>query len=334
MRLGIVARGDNGGLATMTGEAARHLHPERVLLIDLGDKGRGACRPERFPGAMVNRGMDHELTPETVRHFAEGLDVIYMAETSYADHFCDTARSVGARTVLHAMPELMRRDYSPPDAVWLPTTWEAHRLPGATVVPVPVARDRLAPRLRSECRTFLHVAGTKFHDRNGTRLTLAATRRMTQPCRLVVHGWTGHLPDRLGRVMVERHREANDYWQIYPSYADVLVMPRRYAGLSLPVQEAASLGMGLVMLDLPPYNGALAPESLVATRGPGLDFPMGGGTFTVHNGDVNALAARMDEIVRDPALCERLSKHSDTWAESLSWYRWAPRYRDLLAEVA
>jgi glycosyltransferase involved in cell wall biosynthesis len=150
----------------------------------------------------------------------------------------------------------------------------------------------------------------------------------------VVHGWSAHLPDRYGRVMVERHRASKDYWGVYPSYADVLVMPRRYAGLSLPVQEAASLGMGLVMLDVPPYNEMLAPESLVATRGPGIEVPMVGGTFTVHSGDVTALAAKMDELVRDPALCERLSKHSDLLAESLSWDVWAPRYLDLLAEVA
>lgn len=340
MRLGLWgARADAGGLANMTHEFWRHLHPDKTFVIDLGERGRGPADRTRYPGATFCEGMDDHITDTVIDTFCDGLDVVYAAETFYCHQFAERARSADVRTVLHAMPELVRADYTQPDVMWLPTCWEAHRLPDAPIVPVPVARERLPYRARTEAATFLHVAAPAFHDRQGTKLVLAALRHLSRPTRVIIRASRRRdLPAMAGRSL-PRHVDVDiqvgtdpDYWAAYPAEADVLLLPRRYAGLSLPAQEAASLGMGVVMLDLPPYNTVLPPEALIAAR-PRQQVRMAGGTFTVHDADPRALAAKMDELTADPALVERLSKESDRLADSISWDRWASEYRRLFEEI-
>ncbi len=321
MRCGLFgARADAGGLATMTREFARHIPPERTLIVDLGDKGRGETHHDWYPDAVVQYGMDHLIEPETILRFCDGLDLVIGFETFYRADFCALARSVGCRTLLIAMPELYRADHAPPDACWVPTTWEIDRVPNAEHVPWPVARDRLPFRQRNEARIFHHVAATPFHDRNGGRILLAALRHVRSDIDLTVRGGRGHWPTRVGPVAIFQLAGTHeDYWRAWPDEADVLVMPRRYAGQCLPVAEAASLGIVPLMLDLPPYDAVLPPECRVPARG---SFPvnMGGlGRFDVHGADPRVLAAAIDRLAGDPPLVGRLSATMDEWSSSSDW---------------
>lgn len=338
-RLGLWgARMDSGGLSAQTLEFARHLKPNRILAMDLGDRGRGAVNRAMYPwerttvveGCTVDDG-------RTIARFLRDVDVVWGAETFYCARLVAMARRVGVRTVLQANPELygMDRD-DPPDEVWLPTSWEAERIPAARVVPVPIARDRLPYRPRTECTTFLHVAAPAFHDRNGLRLLLGALRYVRNPCRVIIRApEKTELPASAYRsrwrhieIVIDRSTHG-DYWATYPDEADVLVLPRRYGGLSLPMREAASLGMPVLTLDLEPQRRWLPPEAMVPSRR-GRAVPMVGGRFTVHDADPRDLAERMDRFLTEPDLVERMSKEADAWAEMLSWERWAPEYRKLL----
>ncbi len=335
MRLGLIARADNGGLGNLTWEFARHLEPERVLGIDLGERGRGPADWSRYPGALVSQGMDSDLPEELVRRFCQGLDVVYSAETLYRADVADIARSVGCRTVLHAMPELWRADLAPPDAVWAPTSWHLERLPAGTpVVPVPVARDRLPFRPREEAAVLYHLGAPAMLDRNGTRLLYEALGYVRVPCRLVVASSRMRWPARVGEVEVEERLEAPAaYWDVHPEGADLLVMPRRYAGLSLPMQECAAMGMGVVTLDLEPQRQWVPAEGLV----PAVAWrptPMAGGEFTVHRCDPRHLAVVVNRLLEDPPAVKGLSAASDLHAAGLDWAQWAPRYRELLEAAA
>lgn len=335
MNLGLWgARADHGGLAAQTWELYRHLRPAKTMVMDLGRSGRGVADLARFPDAMVLHGTDDHITRTDADAFLDGLDVVLIIETPYVAWFCDHARSRGVRTVLHANPELVRDDYSPPDVMWLPTTWEAHRRPEATVVPHPVARDVLPFRRRTSCTVFHHIAAPAMRDRNGTQLVLAACRHVRNPCHLIITGARSRIPARVGRVTIDAHLgTVPNYWDAYPPDADVLLLPRRYAGLSLPMQEAASLGMPVVSLDLEPQRGWLAPEVLLNCKAR-WDVDMVGGRFEVFDADPRELARKMDLLILEPALVERLSKQQDVWAESISWNVWQPKLQAMLDAVA
>lgn len=340
MRIGLIARADDGGLGQVTAEFYRHMSPDRTLIIDLGDRGRGAAHPERYAGPSVfwNRGMDSDIAEDLVALFCHGLDVVYSAETFYRSDFADLARAEGCRTVLHAMPELWRADMSSPDAVWVPTDWELDRMPpGTRVVPVPVARDRLPYRapeaLRTHPLTFLHVAAPAMADRNGSRLVVDAIPHVREPCHVIFQGGEKPPPINTDMVTIEhRPSAAAEYWDVYPEDADVLLLPRRYAGLSLPMQEAASRGMPIVSLDLEPQRQWL-PHYLTVPAWVIRPMAMVGGHFPVHDAEPGHVAAVMDRLSRDRGLLDQASHVMNRHAETLSWEYWTSRYADELASV-
>ena len=130
MRLGMIARCDDGGLGTMTWEFWRRMRPDYTILVMMGERARGEDHPERYEGGGVvwhNHGpeLDRRLASRLLRH----ADVVYTAETAYADDFWHRANLAGTPTVLHAMPELYDLRNDPqhrPSFVWAPTEWE-HR---------------------------------------------------------------------------------------------------------------------------------------------------------------------------------------------------------------
>ncbi len=331
MRLGLIARADNGGLGNLTWEFARHLIPDRVLGIDLGERGRGPTHWDRFPGAVVNDGMDSDLDADLVRRFCDGLDVVYSAETLYRSDVAEIARSVGCRTVLHAMPELWRADLALADVVWAPTTWALERLPAGTkVVPVPVARDRLPYRERTSGSVLYHLGAPAMLDRNGTHLLHHALPGVGALGHLIVGGIG--CPTATKRVSVEQRPPAVDYWDAHPPEADVLVLPRRYAGLSLPMQECAAMGMAIITLDLEPQRQWVAAEGLVPAQ-PWRKAQFAGGEFLIHQCAARDLASVIERLLTDPAAVKTSSVTSDHHAEEIGWDYWTARYRELLEDA-
>lgn len=326
MRLGLLgARADRGGLASQTREFHRHLSPDRTLVVDLG-AARGPVDLSWYPDATVVRG--GEVPADVLDCFLDGLDVLWCAETPYRADAFGRARQAGVRTVCHANPELWKG--SRPDLVLAPTSWRLDLLPDPVVLPFPVARDRFPFRRRTQARTFVHAAAPAMADRNGTDLVLAALRHVRVPVRMVVLGRPGKLPSRVGRVAVEQGPETADYWRWWPDDGDVLLLPRRYAGQSLPMNEALSLGMPVVSLDVAPQNEWLPAEALVPVtrRSP---RRMAGGVVQVADADPKALARVMDRLASDPAMVARCSDEADRYAESIAWETLLPRFQALLA---
>lgn len=329
----------------MTYEFARWVRPAATVIINLGVRGRGAAHPERYgrlglDNVWVNDGYNDDIPAELVRDFLELVDVVYMAETSYYEPFCDVAREMGVPTVLHAMPELWRAEMAQPDEIWLPTSWEASRVPAARLVPVPVPTDTFAPAVdwlaAARRQVLFHLQAPAFHDRNGTELVQQAMAETCRPARIVFGGGTRQPAQvanyRGGRIdvgwcpggTVERRAA-------YPDECGVLLLPRRYAGLSLPMQEAAALGWPIISLDLEPQRQWLHPELLVAATVRDR-VKMAGGWFDVHACDPIALARTIDRL-DDPKLWRAAREYGLDHAAGLSWERWAPWYRDLLGEV-
>lgn len=322
----------------MTWEFHRHMKPDKTMVIVIPN-GRGQLHLDRFvgtPGHQVNvqHGMNDAINPDRIRRWCVGLDVVYAAETFYREDVADILRGEGVRTVLHAMPELWRADMAKPDQVWLPTKWEADRIPEAQIMPVPVATDRFGPphtQARGEPLRLLFVGAPAFHDRNGFNLAVDAIAAVNRPvvARFVGSEEPPQIYNRRAKVDVEWHPQARDnYWDGYDQ-ADVLLLPRRYAGLSLPMQEAAAAGLPIVTLDLAPQNGWV-PDETMAAASVYRTVRMVGGEFPVHAADPGQIAKAIDWLA-DPEHYDWASKVSRYRADVISWAQWEPRYREALS---
>lgn len=334
-RLGVIARCDDGGLGVQTVEYVRHLKPDAVMLV-MVDPPRGVPRPGRIGDLAVPEVRivnDPPLGADRSEWalFIASVDVVFTAETWYHPDVPAMCEQAGVRLVVHANPELWQRPRARVET-WVPTAWEFDRMPdGTMVVPMPVDRDRLAPApllsRDGRVRRVLHISAPAMLDRNGTDLIEQAIGRCTADFTLVVAG--PRRPDsvtRDGRVTVEPVERVDDYARLYDN-VDALVLPRRYGGLCLPMQEAASRGLPIVSLDLEPQRVVLHPDLLVHAEYV-QTVDMKGGGFPIHGCDRGSLARTLDKLVTgDPAPWVDVSER---WAGSLDWRAWAPRYQALL----
>jgi len=334
--LGLVARADDRGLGHICWDFATHMDPERVLVVREPGSERRGFRPhlDRYPGGTVVTCVEGALPEEEVRAWLAGLAVVYGAETWYDRRFGGWAEDARVATVLHAMPEFYRAEMASTQ-VWAPTPWRLDLLPpGAPVIPVPVAASPLAPRSTDpEGRLrFLHVAGHRAAgDRNGTQALSQVVKRLEPWSSSVrIEGQDRRLAPvarRRGMDVQVRLGGRVDRWAMYDD-ADVLVMPRRYGGLCLPVQEAMAAGVAVVMTDWPP-NDWWPTLRCEAEGGPSMMTP--GGMVATCLPNLESLATTMRGLVRCPEAVADLQQQSLAWAAGHSWTVWRPMYEQHLA---
>lgn len=331
-KLGVIARYDEGGLGTQTWEYARHLKPHAVLMIDVSP-ARGELVPARFEGLGAELFWSH-FPPEdgqlqAWRDFAAACDVILTAEDCYVHEFPEMCAAEGTRLVMHANPELWHWGEQPPFDVWAPTSWLAQLLPDARVVPMPVDRERCAPREITEVRRIYHPSAPAMLDRNGTLLIAAALPLCKTTFELFVSGPEAPPQGsaRVAGVTVWSWPHQRDYWAMYEGM-DAMVLPRRYGGLCLPMQEAASCGMPVVSIGVAPQAEWLHP-ALALPQHEEQRARMRGGMMSVWTCEPEALAAALDALVAGEQLPEMV-KASEEFAAGIDWQVWEPQYRELL----
>lgn len=316
----------------MTWEFARHMNPDRVLVMDIGQYGRSDPHLSRYDGFDTRVVYGLGPTPDDRKWLLDGSDVIYSAETWYEDQFPHEAKEAGVRTVLHVMPELFL-DNRVADDIWVPTTYRKSHVPNSRLVPVPVALDRFTHKVRSPAEHFVALWAPAMLDRNGINVVFQAVEQVRVSCRVTILGaqQVCELPSSCPVKLDCHPREYPvDYFDLWPDDADVLLMPRRYAGLSLPVQEAAARGMAAVMTAVEPQNEWPNVVGIATTGHHPHRQRMAGGMVDVWDPDPTGLARAIENLATDPVYATEMSGRARGWAEALSWETWAPRYRTLL----
>ena len=333
MTFGMLVRDDRGGLGNLTLEAWRHLRPDLTVVVQ-SRPCRGEPRPEMFDADWTRTvHVPNPIPSDWWDRHAGDVDVWWSSETWYSDAAETAIRDAGGRSVLYVMPELFRRSNA--DDLWNPTNYLMGPLPFRTRV---VEWPSTVPetwQVRSEIRRIVHVSSGARDDRNGTAEFVEALRHVESDLEVVVHH-----PDRLPRLprrwteqvgsgvsISVQNAYVDDLTGLY-RWADLLVMPRHYAGLSLPVLEAAATGCVVMMSDTAPQNGwpvVLCPS----VPGPET-FPVGHPTPTVRC-DPTVLAAMIDVLADlDSLSVADLSNRSRTWSEGRSWQILGSVWRDLL----
>lgn len=348
MTVALVMRVDQGGLAAQTRMLQHCIQPDAVLLVDLDEhKRRGDSQLHRmkdFPGHVETCTSD-VIPRDQLVSFARQVDVLLTVECLYTGAGVTSERTWRAvndvtTTVLVANPELWA--HYPAYRIVLPTMWEQHRLPNPTVIPHPVdvAAVEGRRRVREHAKTFLHVEAPAMLDRNGTELVAQALARVKDPCTLIVRSYQPQRRsvfrnvDQVGKIkVVWDDRRVADWQDGYDDDIDVLVLPRRYGGLSMIAQEAAALGIPSIMLDLDPQRHEAWPGWRVPARVQRRSL-MRGGEFNVHTCNPVDLAGTMNNVMR--GLFADVAQESVTalsWSTGRSWTSVKDRWARVLAPV-
>ncbi len=342
MRFGLVARADDRGLGHISWEVQRHLHPDRTLVIDMGQLARGFLQHwDRYPDG-VRVPFDGVTLPEgPVREWLAGLDVVYLAETAYDWRLITWAEEAGCATVVHTMPEFFRHHpgsgLPTPTVWWAASPWRLEHLPPHTLVPVPIALDRWpqppAEREPGMLRVLHTVGHRAMADRNGTNTVRQAIRMVRRPMAFTFTAQDGRMPTvraPMRGTVVHRHTAQLDYWEPYLEQ-DLLVLPRRYGGCSLVVQEAMGAGLGLVLPSSDPHGWYPA---LPVTGRPHGEIECAAGRVPTWQTDPRALAKALDQLVDEPGMVAELQWLAHQRAARQSWDTLLPEWQAQLAVAA
>lgn len=337
MRTGLIVRANQKGLGTQTLELARN-YPFDSLLLVIDHNRRWPEDPSLFPGAHVAEWHwrdDLRLDPHPVRAFLSEVDVVFSVETLYDPQLAVQARNQEIYTVIQGNPEFYRHSlyrwpHGPDRWTW-PTSWLLDLIPPGQVIPVPAMTPGARPGdPDDDILTILHVAGHRAAgDRNGTELFAHGLRTVQHRCKVRIVSQDGEirLPRLPPHVEVELlpHGVA-DRWEMYEG-VHVLVMPRRYGGLSLPIVEALSVGCAVAATDCPPnHSWPIVP--LAAREGRAIRVPVG--DVRAHQIQPRSVGRVVDLLTEDRAYLRSLMDQSTQWAVSNSWERLRPVYTSLL----
>ena len=321
----MIARCDDRGLGVQTYEFYRHMMPDVTVVIDMTPvtKGRFTQHFDWYPDGIITpwAGYLQPLSKEALQALAS-CDVVFTAETFYDARLPGWLHQQNTKTVLQPNPELFRGEE--PTELWWPTEWLTDTLPVGRVMPVPVPDDRIATRPAGE-GLLLHVGGRKaMGDRNGAQFLPWLVHRSDRQWRITSQDGMKFTPKMRGKATPMGH--VDDRWELYEG-CSILVLPRRYGGLCLPVQEAMALGMAVVMTDCPPNRRwPIVPVD----AGPGTTIAAPLGPVRGHNCDLNDLLHKILETE------ENLEAHQQAgldWAREHAWSIWEPIYRQAMEDL-
>lgn len=349
MRLGLIALDSNTGLGNQSWEYAKHLHPTKVLDINLKNINATYGKitnhyPERFADydTRVTDGLPSIADGEWL---LDGIDLLFYAETPLNHEIIRMARERGIKTVMHYNYEFIDQlqpnfsSWPKPDLMLAPTMWNASIVQAAAAewgsqwkyLPVPVNRTLFPFKQRTQAKTFLHVAGYKTHeDRNGTENVFAAIPLVKSDVQFIIRSQQ-ELPHFEGDYRVKViNTDVRNYWESFNG-EDVLLLPRRYGGLSLQLNEAMSTGMIPIMTGISPQQDFIAPELLIPavlektirTRG----------LVDIYSITPQQLAEKIDWLASQPTeFIQAASNYSDIYANSIDWETMAPKYMEVFEE--
>jgi len=278
MRLGIIARSDNTGLGNQTRELVNMLNPNKILLINSAPFNNNKQNPDWYKDYNVYSTKNGMPTTKEIVWFLKDVDVVISCETFYHLDLVDLARQQGTKTILQYNYELFGNltnpNWSLPDVLLSPSLWniEIVKEKFGSVCDVihlpPPTNDSLFNKakdnnLSKDHNRILHIAGKKAaKDRNGTESIFEMIKHSKEDYELVIKSQTPLNPNcKDSRVKIEIGNPASRE-DMYDGF-DAMILPRRYAGLCLPMNEALMSALPVFMTNVSPNNKILPEDWLV-----------------------------------------------------------------------
>ena len=341
-KLGLIVRGDSTGLGNQTRRMAYFLKPQRLLYIDSTSfskvKEQHKDWYDGFSGYYV-QGFPND---REIRTFLRGLTHFTTCETAYNYNFYLIARQMRIKSSCVINYEfcdyLVRPELPKPDLFIMPSYWKLEEMKKrfgedkVIYLPPPIdpnefkeARDINFKRVGTP--RFLHMVGTlASNDRNGTLDLLHALEYTNSDFELVIHSQQ-ELPSNYmvndSRVKYSM-RNIEKSADLYKDF-DALILPRRYAGLCLPTNEALMSGLPVIMTDTSPNSELLPKEWLVKCNKIG-EF-MTRSIIDIYGSDLKDLAKKIDWLTKqsDDIKIQAFSLGHSNFSESAL----LPKYQNL-----
>lgn len=280
MKLGIVVRADDTGLGNQTRELVKMLEPERVLIID-SSKFHNR-NPQHFDWYKGQNIVKSQGVPDSrvMMKFLTGLDVALSCETFYSKNFYIAAKKKKVKTVLQYNFEFLEHFNNNqlllPDVLLAPSLWRFEEVQESfgskslvTHLPPPTDEKIFSENKKiNSARTnrLLHVGGkAAIYDRNGTNSVIEMLKYSKQDYELVITSQSGvdtKCSDKRLKIVQGNQAKREDLYRGY----DAMILPRRYAGLCLPMNEALMSGLPVFMTDISPNNLILPKEWLAKSE--------------------------------------------------------------------
>lgn len=315
MRIGVLLRTDHSGLAYQSKALAEMLSPVKTLKVSNGEDIPGFAQYEEF---------------------LKDIDVMITAETPYVYEAWNWARMAGVKTFCQPNWEffdgLVQPNMPHPDQYLMPSYWHLEDMqklfPNTVYLPPPTPEFKNAKKVnlqRTGKRRFVHIVGTNaMYDRNGWGLVRDALERTEADFELVVYSQvaiTGVADPRVKYHIFDIENQEDLYTDF-----DALILPRRYGGLCLPMNEALTAGLPVIMSDISPNNKVL-PKKWLLPAEVTASFEARA-TIEVHS--VSGLAEKIDEFCNMPDYQLRNEKQQALKiAENYSYTTLRPKYIEL-----
>lgn len=345
IKIGLIARADlSRGLGIQTYGFFTHLDPTKVLVIDMGER---AVYPQSFTAytttptreVRVSKwAMDGSLPDTDIQWFLDGIDVIFTAETFYDPRIIHQAYRKHIPTIVQPNWEFsywnITSELKPTLFAW-PSRWMQDNWPDNSIyLPFPI--DSSVPsHVRTQATHYLHIAGHPTRaDRDGTKIINELIPYIRDPAITFTitsqHHETSKPYSRNFNLNLVREN-VPDLTPFYTA-ADILVLPRRFGGQSLKLNEAMATGCIPLMPDCPPQSYFLPTECLVS---PIKDHSLRtqGGNVTMYRVSPRHIASRLLTLTRTPNDVEKLSKWVLDYVKTMDWPALLPLYHQMFKDV-
>lgn len=250
------------------------LKPDKILVIDSSPFNHRQQYPDTYTGFNTFKVTGFP-SPGQARAFMRGIDKLLSCETFYQNSFVFEGARNGVKTFLQYNYEffdpLLIKAMPLPDVLLSPSYWMLDEMNlqfrGVQYLPPPTdPRTFAAAREKNfskDGRKFLHIVGHQaVADRNGTVDLLKALKYTKGNFTLTIKAQEPlnfQVDDK--RVVFDYNAPADEA-ELYSGF-DALILPRRYAGLCLPMNEALMSGLPVIMTNIEPNNRILPTKWLV-----------------------------------------------------------------------
>ena len=346
MTLGIIARSDNTGLGNQTRELVKMLNPDKILLIDSEHFNGNEQHPEWYQDYNVTTTLSGFPTKQELIEFLRNIDVVLSCETFYRQDFLHYAKRRGIKTILQYNFEFLLNMSNPdaelPDVLLAPSLWNIEQIEKMVngrcrVIHLPPPTDSTLfenvrqNNMSKDHNRLLHVGG-KFaaKDRNGTQTVLEMLKYSKASYELVIT--TQKFPElnlKDSRVTLNNSNPENRE-ELYNGF-DAMLLPRRYAGLCLPMNEALISGLPVFMTDISPNNLMLPKEWLIKSEH--INIFQAKSLINVYDGNPEHLATIVDEYMNNKDRREMKDSALQIGLNHFAKNNLRDKYLDLIAHI-
>ena len=232
--------------------------------------------------------------------FCKNVDAMLFFETPFNWKLIEWCKENLIKTFLVVMYECTPKSHPAPYRYICPSLLDMQYFPlNSEFLTLPTEYPW---KLRTRARHFVHNGGyLGLRGREGTTTLIEAMQFVQSPIQLTIRVQE-NVDVHHQRLIAEDTRityiaGSVPYLDLYKE-GDAVVIPQKFNGCSLPIQEACASGMMVMTTDRFPMNTWLPNEPLIPTSGCNKGVSIGGPYL------------EFDEAIVDP---RQLAKHIDKW---------------------